>query len=569
VLLAVDLGKTSCRAAAGGRRAEGAGAPGLAAPGGVRAAEAAILAVARDLGPVDEVIVGAAGARLAPDAARALGEALLASLRAERVAVTSDAVIAHAGALNGQPGVVLIVGTGVVALAIDANGALCTVDGWGPWLGDEGGGEWIGAAGLRAALRAHDGRGPSTTLLDAARARFGAPETWPAQLTGAAALASFAPDVLAAEGDAAAQAIVRAAAEALAATARAAGNGPVAMVGGLAGFAALREQLDLIPPAGDALDGALRLGAIHEPHLVRVQAAPKAVAPQGLDALATEAVRPDLDDLDARPIGEVVALLVAAEGEAHAAVKAAVPRIVAAAEAIAARLERQGRLFYAGAGTPGRLGVLDAAECGPTFGTDLVRGVIAGGPAALTQAIEGAEDAFDPADLADLTAADALVGITASGRTPYVLGALEHARAAGALTIAIVNNPGSEASADLVIELLTGPEVLAGSTRLTAGTAQKVTLNALSTSVMIALGKAYGPRMVDVRPTSAKLRRRAVRIVRDAAGVDENTAAAALAAAGGHAKTAIVALLAGVDAAEAAIRLDRARGHVRDALGAT
>jgi len=568
MILAVDLGKTSCRAAAAGRRAAGAGAPGLAAPGGVRAAQAAILAVARELGPadeIDEVIVGAAGARLAPDAARALGEALLASLRAERVAVTSDAVIAHAGALNGQPGLVLIVGTGVVGLAIDANGALCTADGWGPWLGDEGGGGWIGAAGLRAALRAHDGRGPSTTLLDAARARFGAPQTWPAQLTDAAAVASFAPDVLAAE-DAAAQAIISAAAQALAATARAAGDGPVAMVGGLAGFAALRKQLDLIPAAGDALDGALRLGAIHQPHLVRVQAAPKAVAPQGLDALATETVRPDLDDLDARPIGEVVALLVAAEGEAHGAGAAAAPQIAAAAAAITARLERHGRLFYAGAGTPGRLGVLDAAECGPTFGTDLVRGVIAGGPAALTQAIEGAEDAFDPADLAELTAADALVGITASGRTPYVLGALEHARAAGALTVAIVNNPGSEASADLVIELLTGPEVLAGSTRLTAGTAQKVVLNALSTSVMIALGKAYGPRMVDVRPTSAKLRRRAVRIVRDTAGVDEAVAAAALAAAGGHAKTAIVALLAGVDAAEAAVRLDRARGRARDAI---
>nr|WP_231987208.1 N-acetylmuramic acid 6-phosphate etherase [Mycobacterium sp. 852014-50255_SCH5639931] len=566
MILAVDLGKTSCRASACGRRAEGPGAPGLAAPGGVRAAEAAILNVARRLGAVDEVIVGAAGALAAPDAARALGDALLASLRAERVAVTSDAVIAHAGALNGEPGVVLIAGTGVVALAIDADGALRTADGWGPWLGDEGGGAWIGAAGLRAALCAHDGRGPSTTLLDAARARFGAPETWPAQLTDAAGLASFAPDVLAAQGDAAALAIVGAAAEALAATARAAGNGPVAMVGGLAGFKALREKLDLVPTVGDPLDGALRLGAIHEPLVIRVQAVPKTSAAQGLDALATEAERPGLLDLDARPIGEVVALLVAAEGEAHAAVAAAVPRIAAAAEAIAARLEHGGRLIYAGAGTPGRLGVLDAAECAPTFDTDLVRGVIAGGPAALTGAIEGAEDAFEPTDLADLTAADALVGITASGRTPYVLGALEHARAAGALTVAIVNNAGSAASADVVIELLTGPEVLAGSTRLTAGTAQKVVLNALSTSVMIGLGKAYGPRMVDVRATNAKLRRRAVRIVRDAAGADEETAAGALAAAGGHAKTAIVALLAGVDAAEAAARLDRARGRVRDAL---
>lgn len=570
VILAVDLGKTSCRAAVGGRRAEGSGAPGLAAPGGVQRAVSAIRAVARDFGSANEVIVGAAGALRAPDGARALGEALLGSLRVERVAVTSDAVIAHAGALAGEPGVVLIAGTGVVALGIGPDGALHTSDGWGPWLGDEGGGAWIGAAGLRAALRAHDGRGPTTALLDAARARFGAPETWPAQLACAAALASFAPDVLAADADAVARAIVTAAAEALAATARAAGDGPVAMVGGLAGVldgtGALRDQLDLVPAAGDALDGALRLGAIHEPHVIRVQATPKTLASQRLDALTTEGTRPGLDDLDARPIGEVVALLVAAEGEAHAAVAAAIPQITAAAEAIAARLERGGRLIYAGAGTPGRLGVLDAAECGPTFGTDRVRGVIAGGLAALTEAIEGAEDAFDPTDLADLTAVDALVAISASGRTPYVLAALEHARAMGALTVAIVNNAGGEAAADVVIELLTGPEVLAGSTRLTAGTAQKVVLNALSTSVMIALGKAYGPWMVDVRATNAKLRRRAVRIVRDAAGVDEAAATTALAAAGGQAKTAIVALLAGVDAAEAALRLDRAHGRVRDAL---
>ena len=393
--------------------------------------------------------------------------------------MTSDAVLAHAGALNGEPGVVLIAGTGVVALAIDANGALRTADGWGPWLGDEGGSTWIGSAGLRTALRAHDGRGPSTALLDAARVRFGAPETWPAQLTDAAALGSFVPRRPGRAGRR------RGADDQPASPPRRSprpparpGNGPVAMVGGLAEVQALRARLDLIPAAGDALDGALRLGAIHEPHVIRLRAAPEARVLHGLDALATEAVRPDLYDLDARPIAEVVALLVAAESEAHGAVGAAVPQIAAAAEAIAARLESGGRLIYAGAGTPGRLGVLDAAECGPTFGTDLVRGVIAGGPAALTEAIEGAEDAFNPADLADLAAADALVGITASGRTPYVLGALEHAREAGALTVAIVNNPGSEASADVVIELLTGPEVVAGSTRLTAGTAQKVVLNA-------------------------------------------------------------------------------------------
>lgn len=561
MILAVDLGKTSCRAASAGRRVAGVGAPGLATPGGVRAAEAAVLAVAGEFDPFDEVIVGAAGALAAPEAARALGAALVGSLPTQRVTVTSDAVIAHAGALGGGPGVVLIAGTGVVALAIDPDGTLRTADGWGSWLGDEGGGAWIGAAGLRAALRAHDGRGPATTLLDAARCRFGPPLGWPAQLGDAAAVASFAPDVLGAMDDAVAAAIVDAAAESLAATVRAVGDGPVAMVGGLAGVGALRRRLDLVPAVGDGLDGALRLGEVHQPHLIRVHAGVR----HRLDSLATEGVRPGLDDLDIRPIGEVVQLLVAAEGEAHGAAVAAIPRITAAAEAIATRLENGGRLIYAGAGTPGRLGVLDASECGPTFGTDLVRGVIAGGPAALTEAIEGAEDSFDPADLADLTAADALVGITASGRTPYVLGALAHARSVGALTVAIVNNAGAEASADVLIELLTGPEVLAGSTRLTAATAQKIVLNALSTSVMIALGKVYGPRMVDVRVTNEKVRRRAVRIVRDAAGVSEATAAAALAAAGGHAKTAIVALLAGVDVAAAVVRLERARGRVRDA----
>nr|WP_253851762.1 N-acetylmuramic acid 6-phosphate etherase [Mycobacterium sp. 1423905.2] len=563
VILSIDLGKTSCRAACGDRRAEGPGAPGLAFAGGVRAAEAAIVSLAKQFGPVDELIVGAAGALTAPDAARALGEALLTALSAKRVAVTGDSVTAHAGALGGKPGVVLIVGTGVVALSIDADGVMRSADGWGPWLGDEGGGAWIGAAGLRAALRAFDRRGPSTALLDAATARFGSPETWPSQLVEPARLASFAPDVLAAEDDAEASAIVQTAAGSLAATARAVGNGPVAMVGGLAQMTALRKHIEVVAPIGDALDGALRLQAIHEPQVIRVHATGST---DRLDALATEAARSDLHDLDTRPIAEIVALLVAAEGEAHGAVVAALPRITAAAEAIAAHLERGGRLVYAGAGTPGRLGVLDAAECGPTFNTDLVRGVIAGGPAALTQAIDGAEDAFDPAALADLTAADALVGITASGRTPFVLGALDHARAVGALTVAIVNNSGSEATADVLIELLTGPEVLAGSTRLTAGTAQKVVLNAISTSVMIALGKAYGPRMVDVRATNAKLRRRTVRIVRDSAGVDEEVATAALAAAGGHAKTAIVALLAGVDAAEAVARLERANGHVREAV---
>ena len=223
--------------------------------------------------------MGAAGALAAPGAARALADALLASLRAQRIAVTSDAVIAHAGALGGEPGVVLVAGTGVVALAIDANGALRTADGWGPWLGDEGGGAWIGAAGLRAALRAHDGRGPSTTLLDAASARFGAPETWPAQLADAAALASFAPDVLVARGRRGrAGDHQRRREDARRDRPRGRGRPGRRWSAGWRESTALREHLDLVPAAGDALDGALRLGAIHEPHVIRVQAAAKARA---------------------------------------------------------------------------------------------------------------------------------------------------------------------------------------------------------------------------------------------------------------------------------------------------
>ena len=568
MILAVDLGKTSCRAAARGRRSEGPGAPGLAAPGGMRAAEAAILAVAREFDPADEVIVGAAGALAAPDAARALGDALLASLRAKRVAVTSDAVIAHAGALDGKPGVVLIAGTGVVALAIGADGTLRTADGWGPWLGDEGGGAWIGAAGpARGAARPRRPR----PVHHAARRR-------PRPLRRAGDLARAAhrcrrDGVLRARrprragrrrGDGDRQRRRRGARRD-----RPRGRGWPGGDGRRVwrGWRrCARGSTSSRPPATRSM---ARCGwaTIHEPHVIRVQAG--GAFTQGSTRSPPRPCGQTWTTLTRGPSARSSRCSSPPRARRTARWLAAVPRIAAAAEAIAARLQRGGRLIYAGAGTPGRLGVLDAAECGPTFGTDVVRGVIAGGAAALTAAIEGAEDTFDPADLAGLTAADALVGITASGRTPYVLGALEHARAAGALTVAIVNNPSSAASADVVIELLTGPEVLAGSTRLTAGTAQKVVLNALSTSVMIALGRAYGPRMVDVRVTNAKLRRRAVRIVRDAAGVDEETATAALAAAGGHAKTAIVALLAGVDAAEAAVRLDRARGRVRDALGGT
>jgi N-acetylmuramic acid 6-phosphate etherase len=257
------------------------------------------------------------------------------------------------------------------------------------------------------------------------------------------------------------------------------------------------------------------------------------------------------------------------------AVERELPRIAEAVEQIAARLRGGGRLLYVGAGTSGRLGVLDASECPPTFGTppELVVGWIAGGPGALTQAFEGEEDDAEAgrADLARLrvTAVDAVVGIAASGRTPYVLGAVEYAASVGALTVGVACNPDSLLARRVAIMIapVVGPEVIAGSTRLKAGTAQKMVLNMLSTGTMIRLGKTFGNLMVDVQATNAKLRRRAIGIVQAATGLADEEAAALLTASNGETKTAIVAALAGLDPAAARQRLDASGGIVRAALG--
>ncbi len=297
-------------------------------------------------------------------------------------------------------------------------------------------------------------------------------------------------------------------------------------------------------------------------------------AGRGLDSLATEGVRPGLEDLDQRPVAETVHLLLAAERQAQSALARAEPQLAAAAESVAARMRQGGRLFYLGAGTPGRLATLDAAELAPTYSAPagLVIPLLAGGSAALVQAAEGAEDDAPAAaaalDAHALQPGDAVVGIAASGRTPFVVGGLRHARAQGALTVAIVNNSGSPAAAaaDWPVEILTGAEVIAGSTRMTAGTTQKIALNTLSTAVMVALGKTYGARMVDVRASNEKLRYRALRMVQDITGADARRSAAALAQADGRVKPAIVALLAGIDVGEAERRLAASGGFVRRAI---
>ncbi|GAB4439321.1 MAG: N-acetylmuramic acid 6-phosphate etherase [Chloroflexi bacterium OHK40] len=288
----------------------------------------------------------------------------------------------------------------------------------------------------------------------------------------------------------------------------------------------------------------------------------------------TEANNPATRAIDSLSAAEIVALINAEDRKVAEAVAAVGGAIATLAELTAERIRRGGRLIYIGAGTSGRLGVLDAAECPPTFSTppELVLGLIAGGPRALTSAVEAVED--DPASgAADIAAAgvgsaDVVVGLAASGRTPYVLGAVAEARRRGAFAAGVAcSHPSPLGDAvELIIAPIVGPEVIAGSTRMKAGTAEKLVLNTLSTCVMVLLGKTYGNLMVDLQPLNEKLRRRAVGIVASATGLGQEQARAALAVAG-DVKTAIVMVLAGIDRDEARRRLAASGGHVRPALG--
>ncbi|WP_326689577.1 N-acetylmuramic acid 6-phosphate etherase [Streptomyces sp. NBC_01795] len=296
---------------------------------------------------------------------------------------------------------------------------------------------------------------------------------------------------------------------------------------------------------------------------------------QQLDTLTTEAFRSELAEIDQLPTLEIAKIMNGEDSTVPAAVAAQLPRIAAAIDAIAERMAGGGRLFYTGAGTAGRLGVLDASECPPTFNTvpGQVTGVIAGGPGAMVTSVEGAEDSPEAAvadlDALKLTADDTVVGISASGRTPYAIGAVEHARrTCGALTVGLSCNAGSAlaAAAEHGIEVVVGPELLTGSTRLKAGTAQKLVLNMLSTITMIRLGKTYGNLMVDVRASNEKLRARSRRIVALATGAPDEEIEAALAATDGEVKNAILILLGDVDGPTAARLLAAAQGHLRAAL---
>jgi N-acetylmuramic acid 6-phosphate etherase len=291
--------------------------------------------------------------------------------------------------------------------------------------------------------------------------------------------------------------------------------------------------------------------------------------------LLTEQRNPATASIDRVPTLEMLRLINEEDKKVALAVEAVLPAVAQVVDAVAAKLAAGGRLFYTGAGTSGRLGVLDASECPPTFNVspELVQGFIAGGDQALRKAVEGAEDSPERGVSEMLamgfTGADVLCGIAASGRTPYVLGAVAKAKEMGALTVGISCTPQAELSAavDLAIEVLTGPEVLTGSTRLKAGTATKLVLNMISTGVMVKLGYVYGNLMVNVQPTNGKLVDRAERIVMEAVGVEREQARALLDGAGWTVRTAIVMGALQVDRGEAEARLAAAGNRVAAALG--
>ena len=293
-----------------------------------------------------------------------------------------------------------------------------------------------------------------------------------------------------------------------------------------------------------------------------------------LKNIATEQRNKRSEHIDELPTLEMVRLINREDKKVAEAVERVCPQIAQAIDLIYERLSTGGRLIYCGCGTSGRLGVLDAVECPPTYSVkpELVQGIIAGGYSAVFKAVEGAEDdrGLGAQELRErgFNAKDVLVGIAASGRTPYVLGAIDYARSVGASVIAVTCCPGSaiDRAADIGIAPEPGPEVLAGSTRMKSGTAQKMVLNMLSTGTMIKLGKVYGNLMVDVKPSNEKLIRRCITIVCEATGESEAQAAAALDKCGYSCKQAIVMLLRGVGVDEAARLLEKADGRVAQAI---
>jgi len=555
--------------------------------------------------------------------------------RARNLVVTHDAVTALWSGIETPPGIVLLVGTGSVAFGIDKDSQEFRFGGWGHLVGDDGSGYDIGKRALQAILTAHDRAGKKEPIQDILTTRilskWGASS--PSELipqiyrNGKHYIASLVPEVLAAAraGHAASQRIINDAVDCLVqllaevlSRHKAVMNAemaalpvPVVQAGGLWNSpevrAAFREclkersmehEVSLIlpdlPPVFGAARYLARMAGVPLPKSFEINFRknwPSDMTPRtplvpldsrsqqsvSLDTLATEEGNNAWEDLDTLDPSALASALIDANDEAVAAVRREMPGIARIVDIIAACFVDGGRLFYAGAGTSGRLGILDASECPPTFGVsnEMVQGHIAGGKRAIIEPVEGAEDdelqGEQDARLWNLRPSDIVIAISASGRTPWCIGVLKESRRARATTVAFScnKNAAMSAFADEIIELATGAEVLAGSTRLKAGTAQKIVLNILSTATMVQLGKIYKNKMVDMATSNEKLRHRARRIIMQTAGVaSEQQAEDYLKQADGNIKAAIVMAITGVSARSAASLLAKSKGFVRKAISA-
>ena len=488
------------------------------------ASDSQLLAVLRQFKP-SRAAICLAGCHTTADRARVRAVAKRAWPKAQ-VFVGSDLDSGLAAAFGAtKPGILVISGTGSVVVGRNEKGAIARAGGWGHLLGDHGSGYWIAVTGLRAAMREYDRHGRINSRL-LRRLCLNTPEQlvdW-IQRASKDEIAGLAPEFI----DDSAGLMLQAAsflAQDCHAVARQLGleKPRVALAGGVLRhhrrFSALvsRRIRAMLPGAKvsvlrrDTAEGALRLAS---KTVILSEAKDLATAPLPI----TESRNPRTLDLDRRTVSQLIDTMLGEESHVIPALRANKRAIARAIDAVVAAFRRGGRLFYLGAGTSGRLGVLDASECPPTFSTDpeMVQGIIAGGAPALHSAVEAAED--DPVAGAEairnrgIGKRDVVVGIAASGSTPFVLGALDEAKRLGAKTLLLCfSPPGSMRHVPLFFR--TGPEVVAGSTRLKAGTATKLVLNMLTTISMIRLGKVVGNLMVDVKPTNEKLRARACRIV--------------------------------------------------------
>ncbi|MCC6486083.1 MAG: N-acetylmuramic acid 6-phosphate etherase [Candidatus Hydrogenedentes bacterium] len=607
VFLSLDGGGTSSRAAlftsSGELLARSEGAASNPAALGLHESLRALTALARSVlrghrHPALEIGAGISGARNAP-LRDALARGLCERLHARRAVVCSDVDALMLANFGEAAGIVVIAGTGSSVVAKTAAGDQRLFGGRGALFGDDGSAYGLAVCALRAAAASIDGLGEETDLVDAlthaaGRSAFAELVGWSRTATKSdVARLAHAVTTLAERGDRVAMNCVNEQARHLANLARAAAKAMglprlvrVYVAGGLFEqcalyrdrFAAFVAEQDFFEAPGLApkreTDAALAL-------LTDIETSPMVSyydLPLGgthAHGMPTEARLPDDVPLDGLSARALVGRMHESKRHAADAVAPTLDAVAQTVERIAAAFNSGGRLVYLGAGTSGRLGVMDASECPPTFGVDpgLVVGIIAGGDAALRHSVEGAED-DEAAAVADLQALhpplsshDVLVGIAASGTTPYVLSGIAYARDLGAYTALVSCNPDGPSAADAHITPDTGPEVLPGSTRLKAGTATKLVLNMLSTGAMTLSGRVYGGYMIGVRPVNAKLRKRAAGILAALTGLSPHAAADALDAARGRIPVALLMHRLQVDCAEAERRLEQAKGNVRAALG--